>query len=68
MGMAKRRGGRLFIKGHSKLGGRVKGTPNKATQALIDAPGVPAQADGDAAGSGPLTVTDAEAPVNVVVA
>jgi hypothetical protein len=37
MGMAKRRGGRLFIKGHSKLGGRVKGTPNKATQALIDA-------------------------------
>ena len=40
----------------------------QASTIEIDAPGVPAQADGDAAGSGPLTVTDAEAPVNVVVA
>ena len=33
----------------------------------IRSAGIPAQADGDAAGEGPLTVTDAEAPVNVVV-
>ena len=39
----------------------------QAHRVEIRSPGIPAQADGDAAGAGPLTVTDADAPVNVVI-